>query len=512
MLIQSINSETQQTNIRKNNQVSYKGIDARNVITALANPDTLTSTIALESCVTTGRGVNAYKRGGFAEFRERFTDDIVGALFWMCGVDIFNKIGNAIGKHILKLPITEFDVGKDALRDPVLNLSEKYSASVMKKLTAFKFTKIIASTLLATGFVGFVMPKINQKITKLMMSKKNAKSKNAQTLSDEILKANSFESFTNKIEKSKNVAFKGGASTVMTTVAHCLENNKICKLLTTDVGITSGRVMTARNKDEGLEYLFRDLSSAFFYYASTPLIYKGLQNLTKSSGLTTIDPVSAKMIREQMVSQFKDGAASVSVKEFTKNALGVLDDSAKNVLSSIKTDVITLDELKKIISDESVLQRAKQMAEKLQPARGGVSVLTKQQVEDVLRNGSINSPEFMEKIYKSKFGDALTNKAKFIPMKKINGFRKNINDYVNAVAKEAKGGEITADLIKKVDKKSFMMSAGFRIAALAVSAFALGVVIPKLQYYITKKRTGVNAAPGLREYETDNKQIKEDKK
>ncbi len=512
MLIQIINSETPKSNIKKNNQVSYKGIDGRKIITALANPDTLTSTIALESCVTTGRGVNAYKRGGFAEFRERFTDDIVAALFWMCGVDIFNKIGNTIGKHILKLPVTEFDVGKDALRDPILNLSKEYQASVMKKLTAFKFTKIIISTLLATGFVGFVLPKINQKITKVMMSKKNAKSKNAQTLSDEILKANSFESFTNKIEKSKNVAFKGGVSNVMTTVAHCLENNKVCKLLTTDVGITSGRVATARNKDEGLEYLFRDISSAFFYYASTPLMYKGLQKLTKSSALTTIDSVSAKMIRDQMVSQFKDGVSSVGVKDFIQNALGVLDDSAKNVLNAIKTDVITLEELKKLISDEAVLQRAEQMAEKLQPARGGAKVLTKLQVEDVLRNGFINSPEFMEKIYKTKFGDALTNKFKFIPMKKINGFRKNINDYVNAVIKEAKGGEITADIIKKVEKKSFIMSAGFRIAALAVSALALGVVIPKLQYYITQKRTGVNAAPGLREYETDNKQIKEDKK
>ena len=46
-----------------------------------------------------------------------------------------------------------------------------------------------------------------------------------------------------------------------------------------------------------------------------------------------------------------------------------------------------------------------------------------------------------------------------------------------------------------------MMSAGFRAIAIGVSAFALGVVIPKMQYAMTAKRTGKNEAPGLRNLE-----------
>ena len=45
------------------------------------------------------------------------------------------------------------------------------------------------------------------------------------------------------------------------------------------------------------------------------------------------------------------------------------------------------------------------------------------------------------------------------------------------------------------------MSAGFRAVAIGISALALGVAIPKIQYAITKARTGSSAAPGLREFE-----------
>ena len=92
MQVNNISAE-QVNNSRK---VSYKGIGGREIIRTLSNPDSLATTIVLESFVTGGRGINAYKRGGKNEFRERFTDDVVSAVFWMKGVDIFNKIGDKI--------------------------------------------------------------------------------------------------------------------------------------------------------------------------------------------------------------------------------------------------------------------------------------------------------------------------------------------------------------------------------------------------------------------------------
>ena len=219
MKIQKIQLE----NTNNIKSVSSKGLGARGFVRTLANPDALASTIMLESTVTGGRGIQAYKRGGFPEFRERFTDDIVSAVFWMKGVDLFNKIGNFIGEKVLKLPVSEFDVGKDALRTPFKNiitekikegnLSEEAGKKLEKNLAAFKFGKIICSTIAATAFVGFALPKINQSITRAMMGKKKLRKKTLQTeplkTYQEILNDNnSFESFDKKISSNKNTSFK----------------------------------------------------------------------------------------------------------------------------------------------------------------------------------------------------------------------------------------------------------------------------------------------------------------
>ena len=517
MQINRISVSQENTNNKKY-QLSNKG--AREIVRTLADQDALASTILLETAVTGGRGYNAYKRSGAAELRERAFDDIVSAVFWMKGVDIFNNIGDKIGTHVLKLPTTEFDVGKDALRTPFNNLVGDLSEKVKdtdtlkkleKKLAVFKFSKIILSTLLATGFVGFALPKINQAITrKLMHIGNNSQSKNVNNDDKYAQFASvSFDEFNKKFSSQEKPAFKGISPNAITTVAHYLEGNKICKLLSSDVGILAGRVTTARNKDEGLEYLFRDTASSFFYIASTPIIYSLLQKATGSAKSTSIDTVAAKQVHNMFLEQIKkaDGTfGTIGVKEFAEKIIGKLDDKAIELLSKLPfdSDVIPLSELSKYLTDETLIKKAAELS-KLQPKQAGVgAVLTRQQVADVLKNGAISEPSFMQRIFKTKFGEALTNPYKFIPMKKITKFRDNIDDYAKAVidfANKTNNGVVDKKLLDKLSKRSFIMSAGFRAIAIGISAFALGIAIPKIQYAITAKRTGSTKAPGLREFE-----------
>ena len=543
MRINNINQDSiNRRNINKS--VSHKGISPERAVSLLSNPDSLARTIALESFVTGGRSANAYKRGGFPEFRETFTDNLISAVFWMKGVDIFNKIGDWFGKKILKLPTTEFDVGRDALRNPFKNVAADVSQGMApeaakaleNKLAKFKFSKIIISSLLATGFVGFALPKINQAITRSMMNKqlKNTFKDNetkSRPYADSIKQEASMEDFERQISnlnKSQQTSFKGLSPVTLTTTAHLLENNPIVKMLTCDVGILSGRMITARNPDEGREYLFRDTVSSFFYMASTPLIYWGLQKLTDSSALTDIDAVSAKGLNEQLVKIIKDsGNTSMPVEEFAKRTLGNMSEASQKIMSeldfksnvtmldrfkkvlgiakkrSTKGDVISLNKLFEVLKDEQLINRAKEMA-KLQPEQAGIgAVLTKQQVKDILTGGKINNPEFLMKNYKSKFGDALTNPYKFISSNKIVKFKDNLENYTQYVIKAAEknGGVVDEKLLNGIRKKSFMLSKGFIGTALGISAIMLGIVIPKLQFALTAKRTGVNAAPGLREFE-----------
>lgn len=490
----------------------FKG--AREIFSKLTS-DGLVSTLVLEIPCDIGRGANAYKRGGKTELRERLTEDTISALFWMKGADMFNKVGDLAGKHLLKLPETEFDVGKDALRTPfenlinsqqeTQNLTQEAGKKLAKKLAGFKFAKVISSALLAAGFMGFIVPKLNQNITSRFMKKKSENEEN--NLFDKHLKQISIEEFDKKISQKSTTSFKGIG---LTGVTYLLENNPICKMLASDSGMITGRVLTARNKDEGREYLFRDLASSFFYYASVPLMYKGFQKLTGSTPSTETDAVCSKQLHENLKEKLLSSGGKMNVEEFIEGTIGKIDDSGKALLEKLpfNSDVISLNELKKYITDEKLIQKATKMA-KLQPEQAKTgAVLTKQQVADVLKNGSVNTPEFMESVYTKRFGKDLTDPYKYIPMKKITTFRDNMDNYVKNIADKAKqenNGIIDEKLLERIQKTGFAKSVIFRTIAITVSALSLAILIPKMQYAITARRTGKNEPPGLREYKIENK-------
>ena len=85
----------------------------------------LAPVILLECFVTGGRTLNAQKRGGFIESRERFTEEVIGALFWFGGVKVLNKVNDTILSKLMGLKDTDFDVVKDSIRDPLANYMKK---------------------------------------------------------------------------------------------------------------------------------------------------------------------------------------------------------------------------------------------------------------------------------------------------------------------------------------------------------------------------------------------------
>ena len=94
------------------------------IITSLTLPDAKAPIVALETTVTGGRTIQAQKRGGKNEARERLIEDGSGAVFWLWGVSTIN---NYIGDPILeKLFGGKFDVGTDkVLRTPFENFMKK---------------------------------------------------------------------------------------------------------------------------------------------------------------------------------------------------------------------------------------------------------------------------------------------------------------------------------------------------------------------------------------------------
>lgn len=491
---------------------------ARKVITTLGKEGNLLPVILLEGGVTGGRTLQAQKRGGYVESRERFCEESITAVIWLFGVRLFNELGNFIGKHILKIPITEFDVGKDALRTPFANvvrdLSKKGSKAISKKaiskeaLAGFKFGKIILSVIAATSFIGFGLPKINQSITRKVISRKKAEEANNNKTKTSNSTINnplsSIEEFKNKVT-NKKLAFKGIITTeALMTFAHNLENDNVYKLLSTDTGIFAGRAINARNNTERIEFLFRDLVSIYFYMFCTKHVIKLLKKIGNFGKLANLDPVSANKTTEHLKLALKNivgEKGKMHIKEFQKMSLGSISSEKMALLNKLPfdKDVISLKELVKELPKE-LLKKAAEMS-KLQPSQAGVGrVLTKQQVEDILKEGKISDAKFLIDMNSEYFGKNLTNPYKYIPMKDIQSFRNNIDDYVKTIieyAEKHNKGLIDINLLEKMNKHNLLKCGGFFGTGFLISALFLSTIIPKTQYLITKLRTGKNEFPGM---------------
>lgn len=506
-----------------------KPTNMRKFVTHLNKAGVLLPVILLEGTVTGGRTYQAYKRGGVTEARERLCEESIGAIFWLFGVKFFNEIGNWIGKKYLNIDNPSFSLAKDAVRDPFDNMiKDKNLEAVKKKLITFKFTKIALSVLLAGGTLGFVVPKINQAITRKMLKndeKKQQKAENVQAkLKPIAVPAETMESFVERTGNNQAPAFKGLSINTFATLTNNLENHDIYKLLSTDMGVLAGRTYNARNKDERIEILFRDGVSIYFYLLCKDHIIKLMEKLDGFGGkLSKLDPTTAMATHNALVKEMlkhKDNPEFKSDLDTMKKYIqGTNPQKVEEALSKIKFskgDIIALEDFEKLAKeagvtvDSAMLKKARVLS-KLQPARDlsdigktsgeAMYLLTKQQVGDVLSDSVISSPRFIREVMRESFDGALRDRYNFIPRGTIETLRQNIDDYVASILEYAEKNnvkEITPELLVKLNQKNFWKNALHIGSGLGVSALFLSTIIPKIQYWITEKRTGSKEFPGIK--------------
>ena len=94
--------------------------------------DAMAPIVALETTVVAGRTYQAYKRGKGDEARERFIEETMGSITWLCGVKALNALGDKILARILKNN-SNFDVGTDTvLRRPFDNFMKQITIGTKK--------------------------------------------------------------------------------------------------------------------------------------------------------------------------------------------------------------------------------------------------------------------------------------------------------------------------------------------------------------------------------------------
>ena len=101
----------------------------------------------------------------------------------------------------------------------------------------------------------------------------------------------------------------------------------------------------------------------------------------------------------------------------------------------------------------------------------------------------------------------LTDTNRFIPRKEIEGSIDDIKAYGQSILEYAKKynlTEITPETMLKVNKRNLNRRISFVAAGFLTAAAFLSTIIPKVQYYITKMKTGSDSFPGAREFENEN--------
>ena len=460
-------------------------------LTKMTKADALAPIVALEGTVVAGRTYQAYKRGKWDEARERFIEESMGSIVWLCGVGAMNKLGDKVVAKILKSGGRNFDVGTDKiLRTPFENFMTKVAPKGFnsKQVALIKGAKVLTSIIITNLFIGFVVPKVNQALTRHVIHNRNNTAEN---------------------KSSQNPSFKGGGISAINAFTNAIENTNTGKLLSSDVGIAGGRMYNARTKEERREVAIRDIGSIYFYmWAQGHVI--NLMNLVESGKASRLNPSTAQLLTGHLAEFLQD--REMSVEEFRKAVLGqnvtlpagFEFETAKQsgwdkFLKKQPLEVIKLSEVEKTEKNPEILARAREMA-KLQPERVGEAVLTKQQLIDVYNKAEINKPELLDKVFTEFTGGAHKEEYRYISNKKLYKLKSEMEQYVDTLCKSAKDGKITKEVLSKAQKKNLGLSCLNFITGFGFAAAMLSTYIPKIQYYITKKTTGVDAFPGTYNY------------
>lgn len=482
----------------------------------MTKPDAIGPIIGLESTVTGGRTVQAYKRGGENEARERLIEETTGAVVWIGGVKVIN---DHIGDPILKkLFGGNFDVGTDkVLRTPFDNFMKKHPPKGFsrKQVAIIKGIKVLASVLLADAFIGLVVPPLNQKLTK-NLAKKNAEKNQTQDTLELSTK-----------QDNKNPSFKGGGIGAINAFTNAIENTNTGKLLSTDAGLVSGRMYSARNEDERREIAIRDIGSIYFYMWAQGHVGNVL-NFIESGRATRLNPNTAKILDEHLAKFLESQGGNMSVEEFKKAMLGKNPTDIK-LPSDITFEsgelskytkfmdkfrnkpteplqVVKVNDLKgtEISKNKEIFARIEEMA-KLQPLRQGEAVVTKQQIIDAINVAEINNAELLDKAFSDFTNGASKDEFRFVSNKKLYGLKSQMEDYIKDICKDAKDGKINKDILKKAKTKNLVYSGINFAAGFTVAAIFLSTLIPKFQYWVTRQKTGKNEFPGTYELENNTK-------
>ena len=158
----------------------------------------------------------------------------------------------------------------------------------------------MTSIILANLFIGFIVPPLNQALTRKVRKERKAEDTNTKP--------------------ANNINFKGAPGMgSINKFTNWIENTNTGQLLSSDAGIAGGRMYNARSKEERREIAIRDIGSIYFYMWAPGHVRKGL-NLIETGNSARLNPNAAETLNKHLIEFIGD--REMSSEEFKKAILG----------------------------------------------------------------------------------------------------------------------------------------------------------------------------------------------
>ena len=304
-----------------------------NIISAVGNNRGIAPLFVRDCCIeipaklglTYNQNIKESQQMANNAVRERFIDEYGTSAIWMGGPVV---IGTLCNKAIKKcgynagVNMSLFKERKDqGIKFNIEKFKEKAPEEVKdlqkalanknkyQKLQAGKFA---LTTLIPIALMGFILPKLNFKLTEIIRKKQ--------------------ESRTHTITPSSG-KYSGNIPSFKGLVSTMANMSNVNKMAVTDGGLTIGRVWTGRNRYEQMELGFKNSMMMFLNFVFPVYLAKGLDKLSMKLFNTNVNLDPKLMNDNEFLEAIKYN--SIKMPKTRKNVIEFLDKNPNSRFSKL---------------------------------------------------------------------------------------------------------------------------------------------------------------------------------
>ena len=322
-----------------------------NIISAVGNNRGMAPLFVRDCCIeipaklglTYNQNLKDSKQMANNATRERFIDEYGTSAIWMGGPVFLGKFCNWAIKKLgynagvnmslfkervdqgIKLNIEKFrEKAPEAVKDLEKALANK------KKYQNLQAGKFVVTTAIPIALMGFILPKLNFKLTEKIKEKQEKEKKKLPRPMGE------------GWGEGVNPTFKGIASTMANM-------SNVNKMAVTDGGLTIGRVWTGRNRYEQMELGFKNGMMMFLNFVFPIYLAKGLDKLSMKLFNTNVNLDPKLMDNKEFLNSIKD--KTIVMPQKREEIIEFLDKNPNSKFSKLCEEYCGVKYLKNGIRD-----------------------------------------------------------------------------------------------------------------------------------------------------------------